>query len=180
MNPRVLAVLLPVAVLTIACSSPAAAPTWSYGSSAAAAAESPAPTATVSPSVAASVAPSVAPSAEPLSGEVKVVMNDTMRFAPDPITVKAGEEVTFVVTNEGLIVHEFFVGTEAAQVEHAAEMAAGAMGHGHDNALSLKAGETGSLTMTFADAGSLLIGCHEPGHYDAGMKSTLTVVDARG
>ena len=51
------------------------------------------------------------------------------------------------------------------------------MSHGHDNALSLKAGETGSLSMTFADAGSLLIGCHEPGHYDAGMKATLTVVD---
>ena len=48
-----------------------------------------------------------------------------MRFAPDPITVKAGEEVTFVVTNEGLIVHEFFVGTADEQVDHAAEMAAG-------------------------------------------------------
>jgi uncharacterized cupredoxin-like copper-binding protein len=56
-------------------------------------------------------------------------------------------------------------------------MALGGMGHGHDNALSLKAGETGSLTMTFAKAGSLLIGCHEPGHYEAGMKATVTVVD---
>jgi len=170
-------VLLPVAVLITACASPAADPTWSYGSSPAAVAESPDPTASAVPSVAASVAPSVAPSAAPLSGEVKVVMDDTMRFAPDPITVKASEEVTFVVTNDGLIVHEFFVGTADEQVEHAAEMAAGGMSHGHDNALSLKAGESGSLTMTFADAGSLIIGCHEPGHYDAGMVATLTVVD---
>jgi uncharacterized cupredoxin-like copper-binding protein len=172
-NPRVLAVLLPVAVLITACASPAAAPSWASGPTAAEVAESPSPTATAVPSVAASVAPSVAP----LSGEVNVVMSDTMRFAPEPITVKAGEEITFVVTNEGLIVHEFFVGTEDEQVEHAAEMAAGGMSHGHDNALSLKAGETGSLTMTFADAGSLLIGCHEPGHYDAGMVANLTVVD---
>jgi uncharacterized cupredoxin-like copper-binding protein len=173
MNPRILAVLIPVAILITACSSPATPSTWTYGPTAAAVAESPAPTATAVPSVAASVAPSVAP----LSGEVKVILSDAMRFAPDPITVGAGKEVTFVVKNEGVIVHEFFVGTEDEQVDHAAEMAAGGMSHGHDNALSLKAGETGSLTMTFAKAGSLLIGCHEPGHYDAGMKATLTVVD---
>jgi uncharacterized cupredoxin-like copper-binding protein len=133
----------------------------------------PIPSATVAPTA----APSVGPSAEPLSGEVKVALTDAMRFTPDPITVKAGEEVTFVVKNEGVIVHEFFVGTEDEQVDHAAEMAMGGMSHGHDNALSLKAGESGSLTMTFAEAGSLLVGCHEPGHYEAGMKATLTVVD---
>lgn len=159
MQPRVLTLLVPIALVLAACSGSAQAPTRTH-----------------TPSTSA-VAPSLAPSAVPLSGEVKVVMSDAMRFAPDPITVKAGEEVTFLVTNEGAITHEFFVGTEAEQVDHAAEMAAGGMSHGHDNALSLQAGETGSLTMTFADAGPLLIGCHEPGHYDAGMKATLTVVD---
>jgi uncharacterized cupredoxin-like copper-binding protein len=85
--------------------------------------------------------------------------------------------VAFVVKNEGVIVHEFFVGTAAEQADHAAEMAMGGMSHGHDNALSLNAGETGSLRMTFPKAASLLIGCHEPGHYAAGMKATLKVVD---
>jgi uncharacterized cupredoxin-like copper-binding protein len=169
MHPRVLAILIPIALVLAACSGGAQAPTRTYtaGTSAAPLASPTAPP----------VAPSAAPSAVPLSGEVKVVMSDAMRFAPDPITVKAGEEVTFVVTNDGVIVHEFFVGTEEEQLDHAAEMAAGGMSHGHDNALSLQPGETGSLTMTFAEAGSLLIGCHEPGHYDAGMKATLTVVD---
>ena len=100
-----------------------------------------------------------------------------MRFEPDPITVKAGEELTLVVKNQGVIVHEFVVGTEDEQSDHAADMAGGGMSHGHGNALSLKAGETGSLTMTFAEAESLVIGCHEPGHHEAGMKATLTVVD---
>jgi uncharacterized cupredoxin-like copper-binding protein len=122
-------------------------------------------------------APSAAPSVPPLSGEIQVVLLDTMRFAPDPITVKAGEEVTFVVKNDGVAVHELFVGTEEEQTSHAAEMAAGGMSHGHDNALSLKGGKSDSLTMTLPEAKSMLVGCHEPGHYEAGMKATLTVVD---
>ena len=170
MQPRVLAVLIPIALVLAACSGSAQTPTRTQtpGTSAVIA-----PTATADPTDAAPVeSPAV-----PLSGEVKVVMSDAMRFAPDPITVKAGAEVTFVVTNDGVIVHEFFVGSEEEQLDHAAEMAAGGMSHGHDNALSLQPGETGSLTMTFAEPGSLLIGCHEPGHYDAGMKATLTVAD---
>jgi uncharacterized cupredoxin-like copper-binding protein len=102
-------------------------------------------------------------------------MTDAMRFEPGAMTVKVGEPITFVVTNAGVIVHEFFVGTEAEQVDHAAEMAMSGMSHGHSNALSLAPGETGSLTMTFDDVGTLLVGCHEPGHYDAGMSAGITV-----
>ena len=179
MRPRVVAILIPIALFLVACSGGAQTPTWTYATSTSAALASPNATAepTGQPTLAPSVAASIAPPAAPLGGNVKVVMSDAMRFAPDPITIRAGGEVTFVVENDGVIVHEFFVGTEEEQVDHAAEMAAGGMSHGHDNALSLKAGETGSLTMTFAEAGSLLIGCHEPGHYEAGMKATLTVVD---
>jgi len=169
MRPLLLAVLLPVALL-VACSSAATAPP-------AAPSVAPSAMATATPTAAPTAAQSTAPAAAPQTGEITVVLSDTMRYAPDAVTVKAGDKVTFVLRNEGVIVHEFFVGTEAEQAEHAAEMAMGGMGHGHDNALSLKAGETGSLTMTFANAGSLLIGCHEPGHYQAGMKATLTVVD---
>ena len=175
MPPRILVALLPVVVLVTACSSTAAAPTWTYAPTSAAVAS---PTTAASASVAIELASPSAPiAAVALTGEVPVTMTDAMRFVPDPITVKAGKPITFVVRNTGLIVHEFFVGTEAEQVDHAAEMAMGEMSHGHDNALSVEAGETGSLTMTFAEAGSLLVGCHEPGHYHAGMKATLTVVD---
>jgi uncharacterized cupredoxin-like copper-binding protein len=176
MTPRVLAAVLPTALLLLACSGsgPASTPTHAPSPWAAAA---PSPTQTTAVIGSASASPSVAPSATPLTGEVEVILSDAMRFSPDPITVKVGEEVTFVVKNEGLMVHEFVVGTEEEQSDHAAEMAEGGMSHGHDNALSLTAGETGSLTMTFAEATSLLIGCHEPGHYEAGMKATLEVVD---
>ena len=56
-------------------------------------------------------------------------------------------------------------------------MAEGGMSHGHATSSASRPGETGSLSMTFAEARSLLIGCHEPGHYEAGMRATLTVVD---
>ena len=171
MRRRLVSVLV-LALLVGACSATAQLPTRSPSSLPVAS-----PSATAASTWEPSVAPSAEPSTAPESGEVEVVMSDAMRFAPDPITVKAGEEVTFVVRNEGVIVHEFFVGTEEEQAEHADEMAEGGMRHGHDNALSLKAGETGSLTMTFAEAGSLLVGCHEPGHYEAGMKASLVIAD---
>jgi uncharacterized cupredoxin-like copper-binding protein len=43
------------------------------------------------------------------------------------------------------------------------------------NAITLQPGETKTLEYTFEEAGELLAGCHEPGHYDAGMVATITV-----
>ena len=165
MRPRFLAVLMPAVLFIAACSASPTTPSASPSSTSAV------------PTASAASLPSPTPSAAVQSGEISIVMSDAMRYAPDQITVRAGEEVTFLVRNEGVIVHEFFVGTEAEQAEHAAEMAQGGMGHGHDSALSLQPGASGSLTMTFAEPGTLLIGCHEPGHYEAGMLATLTIVD---
>lgn len=162
-------------ILVAACSSPAATPTLTFGPSSGT--PSPSPVAVASPSAAPSPVPSVGSSADVLTGEVPVTMTDAMRFEPASMTVKSGQPVTFVVRNAGLIVHEFFVGSEAGQIEHAAEMAMGGMSHGHDRALSVPAGQTDTFTMTFAEAGSLVVGCHQPGHYEAGMMGTLTVVD---
>lgn len=41
----------------------------------------------------------------------------------------------------------------------------------HDpNAMTVPAGETHELTRTFTEAGDILMGCHVPGHYAAGMR----------
>lgn len=40
---------------------------------------------------------------------------------------------------------------------------------------TIPAGETVELTWTFGDEGIVLIGCHQPGHYDAGMTGRITV-----
>ncbi|HEX9609675.1 MAG TPA: plastocyanin/azurin family copper-binding protein [Candidatus Limnocylindria bacterium] len=106
---------------------------------------------------------------------VSVTMTDEFRFEPEEFTFAAGETVRFEVINSGAIVHEFLIGDEAAQAEFAEQMAG--MEEDHDSAagVSVEPGETMEFTYTFDTAGDLLAGCHEPGHYEAGMVATITV-----
>jgi uncharacterized cupredoxin-like copper-binding protein len=107
------------------------------------------------------------------------------QLASDPaeVTVARGETVTFSISNEGGLPHDFVIGDEAAQEEHAEEMAASeeemAMEggqHGGANAVSVPAGETVELTWVFdGETDGLLYGCHEAGHYEAGMVGEITV-----
>jgi uncharacterized cupredoxin-like copper-binding protein len=101
-----------------------------------------------------------------------------MRFDPAEIDVIAGETVQFVVTNEGDTDHEFLIGTEAEQAEFAEDMAAGDS-HAHSDAgVTVEPGQTETFDYTFDDAEvALLAGCHEPGHYEAGMVASITVTD---
>ncbi len=73
-----------------------------------------------------------------------------MRIEPAAITVRLGEPVTFVVTNVGVIDHEFYLGDEAAQVEHEAEMAGGAMAHGHSTRSRSPRARRRSCTFSFS------------------------------
>jgi len=102
---------------------------------------------------------------------------DTMAYDPATITVEAGETITFSVTNTGEAVHEFILGDQAMQDEHAEEMADMGSGMVHDepNTLTLPPGETKELTWRFGDAGTVIYACHQPGHYQAGMRGEITV-----
>ncbi|MBW3658827.1 MAG: cupredoxin family protein [Actinobacteria bacterium] len=98
-------------------------------------------------------------------------------FDPTSIEVAAGETVTFVVTNAGETLHEFTLGDASAQEEHAEEMEGGHAGearHG-PNSVTVEPGETAELTWRFEAAGELEYACHVPGHYEAGMRGTITV-----
>jgi len=109
---------------------------------------------------------------------VRIKALDALRFEPASVTVTVGETVRFVVTNTGSTKHEFFVGDEAAQMAHEEEMGMGASMGPSDMrmaALELAAGETKETTVTFDEAGSILYGCHEPGHYEGGMVGTIAV-----
>jgi uncharacterized cupredoxin-like copper-binding protein len=103
---------------------------------------------------------------------VEIEMRD-IAFAPDAITVPAGEAIRLVFRNTGEVAHDAFIGDEMAQSDHEAEMRADEDVHhggGDSGALTVEPGETGSLTHTFEPGDRLLIGCHQPGHYTAGMK----------
>lgn len=116
-------------------------------------------------------------SADASARTVKVTTLDTMTFEPSKISVSAGETVTFVVTNSGQILHEFTLGDALMQKEHADMMAHMPAGMAHDlsNSIRVQPGETKHLTWRFGGAGTIEYACHEPGHYEAGMRGQIAV-----
>ncbi|MDQ4058549.1 MAG: plastocyanin/azurin family copper-binding protein [Actinomycetota bacterium] len=108
--------------------------------------------------------------------EVEMVDN---AFNPASIDVSSGQTVNFRFKNNGSIAHDAFIGDEEAQQEHAEAMENESGGHGAHGGegIVVDPGDTGEYTYTFDEAGQVLIGCHQPGHYEAGMRSTITVGD---
>jgi uncharacterized cupredoxin-like copper-binding protein len=115
------------------------------------------------------------------SGVIEISASDELRFDPSSVTVQAGEPVTFRVTNEGELPHEFVLGPQSVQDAHEEMAAEGMMEHGEMEvegqlaALELEPGQTREVTVTFDQAGEVPFGCHEPGHFAGGMKGTVTV-----
>lgn len=97
---------------------------------------------------------------------VAIVATPQLRFAPDTITIQAGETVTFEIRTMGSIVHEFMVGPTA-------DVAADAEGTPEITDLTMTA--TRSLTYTFTGSGPFAFACHAPGHYEAGMTGTIVI-----
>jgi uncharacterized cupredoxin-like copper-binding protein len=127
--------------------------------------------------------PTTTGDAEARTVEVDMVDN---AYEPATLTVETGETVDFTFTNSGDVDHDAFIGDADAQMAHEEEMRAGEEesdddmgGHTGDeddeDAVVVEPGETGEIAYTFAEPGTIEIGCHEPGHYDAGMKVIVTV-----
>jgi uncharacterized cupredoxin-like copper-binding protein len=103
---------------------------------------------------------------------------DGFHFVPDHFEVTTGESVRFMISNPDDIGHELFIGTAA---EQAARRAAGVaepsgaptthFGYG----IYLPAHSDGELDYAFSGEEDLLIGCHLPGHWEAGMVATIAV-----
>ena len=109
---------------------------------------------------------------------IKVHALDELAFHPGKLSVKEGETIRFVVTNDGRTRHEFVIGDEAYQDEHQQAMAHGGAHDGElGNAVDLPPGETGELTWTFTTPGEVMYACHVAGHYDGGMVGTVSVGD---
>ena len=109
-----------------------------------------------------------------------VTTTGQLRFLPDVLTGRAGETVAFVVTNTSAVAHDFVVGDDAAQQAHERQMAAvgGSDGMLDSSSVEVPAGATATLIYTFDQPGTLLFGCHVPGHYAAGMRGTISVTSS--
>lgn len=112
---------------------------------------------------------------------IEVEMLD-IAFEPTTIDVEEGETIRFVFTNSGAVTHEAYLGTPDEQDQHADEMAEmeskddmDGMHHGGHDVVTVEPGETGELTHTFTDAGQIQLGCHQPGHFEAGMVVDIDV-----
>ena len=96
------------------------------------------------------------------------------RFDPAHVDVDPGETVRFVVHNTDPIDHEFIVGDEHVQQIH--EVGTESHHGAKPGEISVPAGQTVATTYTFPDAdGSLIFGCHLPGHYAYGMRGTVSI-----
>jgi plastocyanin len=98
---------------------------------------------------------------------IRVIAGPGYAFTPSTITVARGETVTFQVTTMGPTVHEFMVGPAdvvAADREGTPEVA------------DIGMMQTKAITFTFDGAGPYAFACHADGHYEAGMRGTITLV----
>lgn len=107
---------------------------------------------------------------------VAIGMFDSMRFSPSQLTVTRGETIRFSVRNAGKIKHEMIIGTreELAHHRHAMQHDPGA--HDASNMVHLGPGKQKHLTWQASQPGPLMFACLLPGHYEAGMHGTITVL----
>lgn len=111
------------------------------------------------------------------SRTVEVAMLD-IEFDQTTLTVNAGETIDFRFTNNGKIAHDAFIGDAAAQMDHEIEMADMGDASGHpmeEAAIVVQPGDAGQLSYAFTEPGTYEVGCHQPGHYAAGMKIDVAV-----
>lgn len=132
------------------------------------------------------------------SRTIEVAMYDNY-YEPEEISVETGETVRFVVKNEGMLVHEFNIGTAAMHAAHQDEMMmmvehgviqgdtinhemmkmdmgdGQTMEHDDPNSVLLEPGKTEEIVWTFTEATDLEFACNVPGHYDAGMYGALMI-----
>jgi uncharacterized cupredoxin-like copper-binding protein len=106
-------------------------------------------------------------------GEVRITIHYS-NFEPADLAVEPGETVRFVIVNTDPIDHEFILGDAKVQLVH--EEGTESHHPPRPGEVSVPAGETVVTTYTFPKtSGSLIFGCHLPGHYAFGMRGTVTI-----
>jgi uncharacterized cupredoxin-like copper-binding protein len=131
-------------------------------------------------------APSAAPAQQTpfgIAGQAQKVqrtltldMSDAMRFAPAHIQVRQGQTLRLRVRNQGQVLHEIVLGTPASLAEHAQAMQAQPeMAHDSAYMAHVAPNTQGELLWQFNRAGTFEYACLIPGHFEAGMRGTITV-----
>jgi len=108
---------------------------------------------------------------------IEISMADSMRFTPSELEIKKGDVVKFVITNDGELLHEFVLGTPDSLSVHADLMIENPdMEHDEAFMAHVDPGKDMELIWLFNKSGTFEFGCLIPGHFQAGMKGTITVL----
>jgi uncharacterized cupredoxin-like copper-binding protein len=110
---------------------------------------------------------------------VKVIMREDgkkMLFEPAYISVHKGEQIRFVLNNDGTESHEFVLATVAENRKHAQLMKEHQhMEHDDPNAKRLTPFTEAEIVWKFTRRGTFEYACLIPGHHEAGMHGMIDV-----
>ena len=95
------------------------------------------------------------------------------RFSMSSLDVRRGEHVRFVVRNTDPIAHELIVGPMPVQLRH--ESGRERWHPPVPGEVSVRLFDSAETTYTFGEPGTVLFGCHLPGHWAYGMQGRITV-----
>ena len=113
------------------------------------------------------------------SRTVEIVMregNGTMTYSHETIAVKRGEQIRFVIKNEGALTHEFMLASVKENEEHGKLMEKHPkMEHDDPNGKTLEPGKSVEVLWKFTKSGTFEFACLIPGHHQAGMHGLVTV-----
>ena len=97
-------------------------------------------------------------------------------FSPDVIQVKQGEQIKFMISNDGERAHEMILATLKMNLAHAEEMKKNPdMEHDDPNGKRLLPKQSAEILWQFTKAGEFDFSCLVPGHREAGMHGKVVV-----
>ena len=108
------------------------------------------------------------------STDLKVEM-DEFKFMPESLSVPAGQNITLELKNSGSIAHDFTILKKGVAIQGAFDP------DQHADQIVFRATLDAGKSQSFgflspAEPGEYQIICAVPGHYQSGMRATLTVV----
>ena len=113
------------------------------------------------------------------SRTVEITMKEgdgTMSYAPDRVEVKRGEQIHFILKNQGELKHEFMLASLKENAEHGKLMERFPdMEHDDPNGKTLEPGKSAEIFWKFTKAGTFEFACLVPGHHQAGMHGVVIV-----
>jgi len=110
---------------------------------------------------------------------VQVAMREAGRklsFEPNRVEVRKGEQIRFVIENDGIYDHEFVLATPKENARHAEVMKKfPEMEHDDPNAKRVSPYTIGEILWRFTKPGVFEFACLIPGHREAGMTGKVIV-----